>query len=77
MPPATASTVARHRSAEGTTPVGNNSTDSFSDTGLANGTGYYYTVAASNAAGTSAKTAETNTVPPQPLSSRRRSPSAW
>jgi fibronectin type 3 domain-containing protein len=49
--------------AEGATPVGTTTTDSFSDTGLANGTGYYYTVAASNAAGTSAKTAETNTVP--------------
>jgi fibronectin type 3 domain-containing protein len=49
--------------AEGATPVGTTTTDSFNDTGLANGTGYYYTVAASNAAGTSAKTAETNTVP--------------
>ena len=48
---------------EGATPVGTTTTDSFADTGLANGTGYYYTVAASNAAGTSAKTAETNTVP--------------
>src|ERR1700733_7297586 len=48
---------------EGATPVGTTTTDSFADTGLANGTGYYYTVAASNAAGASAKTAETNTVP--------------
>ena len=48
---------------EGATPVGTTTTDSFADTGLANGTGYYYTVAASNASGASAKTAETNTVP--------------
>jgi fibronectin type 3 domain-containing protein len=49
--------------AEGATPVGTTTTDSFADTGLANGTGYYYTVAANDAAGASAKTAETNTVP--------------
>jgi len=49
--------------AEGTTAVGTTTTNSFSNTGLTNGTGYYYTVAASNAAGASAKTAETNTVP--------------
>ena len=48
---------------EGATPVGTTTTDSFADTGLANGTGYYYTISASNSAGTSAKTAETNTVP--------------
>ncbi len=48
---------------EGATPVGTTTSDSFTDNGLANGTGYYYTVAASNTAGASAKSAETNTVP--------------
>jgi fibronectin type 3 domain-containing protein len=49
--------------AEGATAVGTSTSDSFTDNGLTNGTGYYYTVAASNAGGASAKSAETNTVP--------------
>jgi fibronectin type 3 domain-containing protein len=48
---------------EGATPVATTTTNSFTDTGLANGTGYYYTITATDAAGTSAKTAETSTVP--------------
>ena len=41
--------------AEGATPVGTTTTNSYTDTGLANGTTYYYKITASNAAGTSAQ----------------------
>lgn len=49
--------------AEGATAIGTTTSDRFTDSALTNGTGYYYTVAASNTGGASAKSAETNTVP--------------
>ena len=58
---------------EGTTPAGTSTTNSFTVTGLANGTTYYCTVAAANSAGTSAQSSEvtakpTTTSPPPPSS---------
>jgi fibronectin type 3 domain-containing protein len=49
--------------AEGATPVGTATSTSFTDSGLTNGTTYYYTITATNSAGTSAHSAEVHAAP--------------
>jgi fibronectin type 3 domain-containing protein len=49
--------------AEGATPVGTATSNSFTDTGLTNGTTYYYKITASNTAGTSAQSSEVHATP--------------
>jgi len=57
---------------EGSTPVATTASTSYTDTGLTNATTYYYTVSATNSAGTSAQSSEVSATPtatPPPPSS--------
>ncbi len=54
--------------AEGTTPVSSGTATSATISGLTNGQAYYFTVAANNAGGTSAKSAEASATPVAPSS---------
>jgi fibronectin type 3 domain-containing protein len=53
---------------ESATAVGTSTTTSFTNTGLTNGTTYYYRITASNAAGTSGNSAEVSAKPAAPTS---------